>query len=98
MGKREPGFIYGGLFENVHPPSQCKGGVCFVHSPTEHHMRGWPVVFRQDRFLWERTCPHGVGHPDPDQLPYWRESGQDGKAVHGCDGCCRPPEGASHGA
>jgi hypothetical protein len=35
----------------------------------------------------ERICPHGVGHPDPDE--YAIASGGDA-GVHGCDGCCAP--------
>lgn len=31
----------------------------------------------------ERTCPHGVGHPDPDDV-------LNEDKVHGCDGCCHP--------
>lgn len=42
----------------------------------------WPQHWRGDRHLMERICPHGVGHPDPDDI------NPDG--VHGCDGCCRP--------
>ena len=32
----------------------------------------------------ERTCPHGVGHPDPDS-PWAHDSHE---WIHGCDGCC----------
>jgi hypothetical protein len=32
----------------------------------------------------ERICPHGVGHPDPDDV-FATDT------VHGCDGCCTPP-------
>jgi hypothetical protein len=48
-----------------------------------HSMRSFPTHFRFDRYLMERICPHGVGHPDPDDP----QSAIDG--VHGCDGCCR---------
>lgn len=47
-----------------------------------HHMAGWPRHYRGDRGIWERICPHGIGHPDPDQ-PL-----DNGRGVHGCDGCC----------
>jgi hypothetical protein len=30
--------------------------------------------------MMERTCRHGVGHPDPDDL--------NPDTIHGCDGCC----------
>lgn len=74
---------------NVHPPAACSGRACTVHNPTEHRMRGWPLVWRDDRGLFERICPHSCGHPDPDQRDYWREAGQEWQGTHGCDGCCR---------
>jgi hypothetical protein len=37
----------------------------------------------------ERICPHGVGHPDPDDAAYHIRIGQGYKTIHGCDGCCR---------
>lgn len=39
----------------------------------------------------ERTCPHGVGHPDPDDAAY-RASQGDTDCTHGCDWCCSPPQ------
>jgi hypothetical protein len=48
--------------------------------------------------LAERTCPHGVGHPDPDSIGFARRRGGGDfasvESVHGCDGCCRP--GSTH--
>lgn len=32
----------------------------------------------------ERICPHGVGHPDPDEI----DLEVNAKGIHGCDGCC----------
>jgi hypothetical protein len=32
----------------------------------------------------ERVCPHGVGHPDPDDINVILGP----EKVHGCDGCC----------
>jgi hypothetical protein len=85
----------GQALANVHEPATCVAP-CPVHSPTDHHMRDWPVLWRPDAYLFERTCPHGIGHPDPDQVPYWTlKLGEDDAAarmVHGCDGCCRPPD------
>ena len=69
-------------FEGVHPPGVCAGRACVVHGPSEHHMRDWPMVWRPFRGQVERTCPHGIGHPDPDQA---------GDTTHGCDGCCGVP-------
>lgn len=73
---------------NVHDESKCDGRVCIVHSPTDHHMRDWPLHFREDRGIFERICPHGVGHPDFDQYEFWEETDQMWQAAHGCDFCC----------
>lgn len=70
---------------NVHAPSKCAGEFCTIHNPSDHHMRDWAQNWRGDRGLMERLCPdHGIGHPDPDDPNPDR--------MHGCDGCCRPPE------
>lgn len=74
---------------SIHPESRCAGKPCVIHNPTDHHMRSWPLHWRDDRKLFERICPCGVGHPDPDQYDYWRESGQEHQGIHGCCGCCR---------
>jgi hypothetical protein len=37
---------------------------------------------------FERICPHGIGHPDPDDMAYWKSIGEESMGVHGCDGCC----------
>lgn len=73
---------------NVHPMDDCSHRNCVIHNPSDHTLRSWPLHWRQDRYLFERVCEHGVGHPDPDQFEHWAESGQDEQAMHGCDGCC----------
>jgi len=65
----------------THYPSECAGRPCPVHARSDHPMRAWPQHWRADRGLMERICPHGVGHPDPDDPSPNR--------THGCDGCCR---------
>lgn len=77
------------VLENVHPSSRCAGEWCVLHNPSDHHMRDWPTLWRADRRLMERTCSHGVGHPDPDDLAFHRRHDRDWQGVHGCDGCCR---------
>lgn len=72
---------------NVHRRDRCAGRFCVVHNPSPHHMAGWPLNWRGDRGLMERTCPHGIGHPDPDDLAYQESIGRE-QGVHGCDGCC----------
>lgn len=82
--------IEGNPLVNVHPATKCVGRSCVIHNPTDHHMRSWALWWRGDQGIFERLCPdHGVGHPDPDQFDYWRESNQEWQAVHGCCGCCR---------
>ncbi len=77
----------------VHPatPDCAKG--CVIHSPSAHSMRDFPTHWREDRGLMERICPHGIGHPDPDQLAFIARTQGINEArwesVHGCDGCCR---------
>lgn len=57
---------------HTHPVSRCQGRdvPCCIHSPSDHHMRDWPMLWRSDTGVMERTCPHGVGHPDPDHMAY----------------------------
>lgn len=74
----------------THDPEACKGRPCPVHNVTSHHMKDWPQNYRPDVGYTERICPHGVGHPDPDDLQH--------DAVHGCDGCCTTPNTAEHTA
>lgn len=69
------------VLRNVHDPSVCEGRPCAVHNKTDHRMRSFPQYWRADRGIMERTCPHGIGHPDPDE-----RNGID--KTHGCDGCC----------
>jgi hypothetical protein len=78
----------------VHDKKNCKGRNCVIHNPSNHHMRDWPTHWRGDRGLMERICPHGIGHPDPDDLAYKDMMGGDplSEAIHGCDGCCLDPE------
>lgn len=57
---------------HTHPRSRCEGRdiPCCIHQPSDHHMRDWPMLWRADTGVMERTCPHGVGHPDPDHMAY----------------------------
>lgn len=78
------------ILENVHPQSKCEGRACVLHNPSDHHMRDWPTLLRTDWGIpfMERTCPHGIGHPDPDDLAWHKSQGRESLGVHGCDGCC----------
>jgi hypothetical protein len=72
----------------VHNKKDCKGNYCVVHNPSDHHMRDWPLHWRDDRKIFERICPHGIGHPDPDDMAYKKSIGHPDEGIHGCDGCC----------
>lgn len=78
---------------NVHPATACEGRGCPIHHPSDHSMAGFPLYWRSDAYFMERTCPHGIGHPDPDDLA-WRvqhwHNADEVLGVHGCDGCCCP--------
>lgn len=69
---------------SAHPMGTCAGTYCTVHARSNHSMRDFSQHWRSDRGIMERTCPHGVGHPDPDE--YKLKDKYEG--VHGCDGCC----------
>lgn len=78
----------GTVLVNVHPREVCEGRPCPIHNLSDHSMRDFPQHFRSDNGLMERTCPHGIGHPDPDALPFFESLGITTMGVHGCDGCC----------
>jgi hypothetical protein len=80
----------------MHSRTRCAGKPCAVHSPTAHHMRGWPLAWVHMPAVALRLCPHGVRHPDPDEDARVGLSGLLIANRHpGCDGCCdpRPAEG-----
>ena len=89
MNKNEFKTGTGQTLDNVHDESQCNGRNCAIHNPSDHHMKDWPLHWREDRRFFERICEHGVGHPDPDEIEYHKSQGRD-ISVHGCDGCCNP--------
>ena len=94
-----PYFVdgFGNVLINIHSEKDCEPG-CTIHSPTSHHMRGMPLLWRNDRKMFERICDHGIGHPDPDQIAYFHrveeqsefmvEGSANAMGIHGCDGCC----------
>lgn len=76
------------VWVSVHRQADCVAP-CAIHSPS-HHMADWPMVMRGDKdMLIERTCAHGVGHPDPDSLRFIEQGTNTYLGVHGCDGCCK---------
>lgn len=98
MAVYEPmfGAYIGELEVHTHGPEDCLrvNEHCMIHDPSDHPLKDAPIAWRQDRRLFERTCKHGIGHPDPDDLAFKREvmseAAYNGHAfgLHGCDGCC----------
>jgi NTP pyrophosphatase (non-canonical NTP hydrolase) len=86
-------FAPGQVLRGVHSPNQCEERGCVVHHPSDHNMATWPLNWRHGGMFdikpphFERVCEHGIGHPDPDDVAYWKSQGED-ISVHGCDGCC----------
>lgn len=66
----------------VHNKADCVGPHCTIHNRSIHGMRNFPQHWRSGAKAMERICPHGIGHPDPDDISVRL-------SVHGCDGCCR---------
>jgi hypothetical protein len=81
--------LHDGRVMEIHDPDLCAGDRCCVHNPSLHHMRRWPLNWRPDRRIMERVCPHGVGHPDPDDI---RVRASSSVSLHGCDQCCVAPD------
>lgn len=69
----------------THKKDTCAGQRCTIHNMSKHSMREFPQWWRGDRGIMERTCPHGVGHPDPDDFNVQM---YEHEGIHGCDGCC----------
>lgn len=67
----------------IHERATCMGSYCTIHNRSNHVMIDFQQRWRRDKGFMERVCPHGVGHPDPDEV-YNNRNG-----IHGCDGCCR---------
>lgn len=69
----------------AHPKFVCAGRNCTIHNRSDHIMRSFRQHWRADRAIMERICPHGIGHPDPDE---YKLTLNNYEGIHGCDGCC----------
>lgn len=73
---------------SYHSQDKCEGGWCPFHNPSQHKMNTWPRNIRSSGLV-ERSCDHGVGHPDPDSVTWLNGfTRRSGWGIHGCDGCC----------
>jgi hypothetical protein len=78
--------LHNGDILETHDSAACAGGRCCIHNPSQHALDQAPLNWRSDRRIMERICPHGIGHPDPDDVKVRSDRWE---SVHGCDGCCR---------
>jgi hypothetical protein len=81
-----------GILTDVRDPSACAGQSwgCWFHHPLPHPLSDAPVIWRSDKQTAERRCPHGIGHPDRQDVVYKGVVRGRDVSVHGCDGCCGP--------
>ena len=70
---------FGNHIVNVHTRAVCNGP-CTIHAHSEHPLSDKPLLWRNDRGIFEHICDCGIAHPCPDSLPA-NDSG-----VHGCCG------------
>jgi hypothetical protein len=73
----------GQILRRFHTKAMCKGA-CPIHAPLDNVMSKWPLNWRNDRFIFERICKCGIGHPCPESLAFMEND----EGVHGCCGCC----------
>jgi len=89
-------FLPDGTLLMTHPEHACKGGHCCIHNPSDHPLRDAPMRWVARFKSIQRTCSHGVNHPDYDDFLYKIRVGVSGVMLavigaHNCDGCCHWP-------
>lgn len=63
--------IANGTLTRVHPAANCSGEHCWVHNPSDSHMKTWPVAWDAHSRIAYRLCPeHRHPHPDLDDFRY----------------------------
>jgi hypothetical protein len=72
---------FGHVVKNVHNKLECNPP-CTIHAHSRHSLCDTPLLWRNDRGIFEHMCQHGIGHPCPDSL------NNNDSGIHGCDGCC----------
>lgn len=72
-------------------------GSCSVHHPSNHPLKEAPAIWLADANTLYRVCPHGVEHPDPDDMEFKSSTMQfllvaaiSSTHISRCDGCCHP--------
>jgi hypothetical protein len=72
----------------THTQGTCYGPYCAIHNPMPGPWAEWPRLWREDRNILERVCPHGVGHPVAEMYEWAITNGHGYSLVHGCCGEC----------
>lgn len=76
----------------THESTECALPHCAIHNPSGHPLSHAPQRWRNELWMLERECTHGLWHPDVDNLDYifftYGEMAASGASVHSCDGCC----------
>ena len=81
--------VINGTVRAAHHQGQCLGRPCWIHWPSDHALRDWPVHYWNTTRSPERVCQHWSSHPDPDDLA-WRRLARLPITHHECVcGCCR---------
>ncbi len=83
----------GQIMKNVHALGKdCLTYGCSIHNPTDPN-KHLPTYWRLDRYLMERICPCGIGHPDKDHITFMKRTKGDNRAlIDSVHGCCGIPE------
>lgn len=72
LGSGETGVLH------THGTWACDGHSCCIHRPSDHPLRGAPLVWDGRAYRMHRRCEHGQIHPDPDHVAYlenWERQG-----------------------
>ena len=74
-----------GILAGVHDPSECarQSWGHWIHHPLPHPLWDAPVTWRSDKQTAGRRCPHGICHPDPQDVVYQRVVRGRDVSVHG---------------
>lgn len=88
MGTQEQHELESGQVLNTHAVDECAGTWCAIHKPQPGPWQEWPRMWREDRGIMERVCPHGVGHPIAEMYDWAIENNRGFDLIHGCCAEC----------
>lgn len=89
----------GTILRFIHAKNSCLGRHCGIHNPSDHPLVASPFYWDRSKRRMYRVCPHGIHHPDPDDVAYnlLTYPGAPAEALaelttHDCDDCCKEDE------